>query len=194
MSDDTNALPLGDTGAAALPHTALSRRIDGALNLLGSLASWLWIAVVVAIVVNVVYRYILRNNIGQLEELQWHLYATAFLVGLAYTVVHDEHVRVDVVYGSRSLRTKAWVDFLGILIFALPFALFILYYAWPFVVASYVAGERSQNPSGLPYRFLIKGVLLVAFSLLILAFLSRLTRTTAYLFGFPKPLTGGREG
>ncbi|TVQ38208.1 MAG: TRAP transporter small permease subunit [Geminicoccaceae bacterium] len=193
MSNDTPTAPLGEAGAQArLPHTWLSKRIDGLLDVVGSLASWLWIAVVAAIVINVVYRYILRNNIGQLEELQWHLYATAFLIGLAYTVVHDEHVRVDVIYGSRSLRTKAWVDFLGILIFALPFALFVLYYAWPFVVASYVSGERSVNPSGLPYRFLIKGMLVLGFGLLVLAFVSRLTRTTALLFGFPKPIRAER--
>jgi TRAP-type mannitol/chloroaromatic compound transport system permease small subunit len=194
MSDDTNTPPLGEAaGEARLPHTRLSRGIDGVLNRLGSLASWLWLAVIAAIVINVVYRYVLANNLGQLEELQWHLYAAAFLIGLAYTVVHDEHVRVDVVYGSRSLRTKAWVDFLGILVFALPFALFVLYHAWPFVAASYVSGERSPNPSGLPFRFLIKAMLPLAFLLLILAFVSRLSRTTALLFGLPRPVDAGRR-
>lgn len=185
--------PAATSNEDRLPHTWLSRGVDGFLDRVGSLASWLWIAIVAAIVVNVVYRYVLRNNIGQLEELQWHLYAIAFLVGLAYTVVHDEHVRVDVIYGSRSLKTKAWVDFLGIIVFAIPFTLFVLYHAWPFVVAAYASGERSENPSGLPYRFLIKGAIPLTFGLLLLSFLSRLSRTTALLFGFPRPLASSRE-
>ncbi len=182
--------PAGGSGPeAVLPHTRFSRTVDTALERIGSLASWLWLAIIIAIVVNVVYRYALRNNIGQLEELQWHLYAVAFLVGLSYAVVSDQHVRIDMIYGSQSLRTKAWIDFIGILVFALPFVLVVIYYAVPFVLAAYASGERSDQPSGLPYRFLVKGALLAAFLLLLLAFLSRLSRTSAFLFGFPKPLT-----
>ncbi len=179
--------------APSLPHTRFSAAVDGALDRIGSLASWLWLAIIAAIVVNVVWRYALENNIGQLEELQWHLYAVAFLIGLSYAVVSDQHVRVDVVYGSRSLRTQAWIDLVGIVVFALPFVILVLRYGIPFVVTSYESGERSNQPSGLPYRFLIKGALVVAFALLLLAFLSRLSRLTAFLFGWPRPTRAVRE-
>lgn len=183
----TTPSPSERAPAPMLPHTRFSAAVDGALDRIGSLASWLWLAIIAAIVVNVVYRYALENNIGQLEELQWHLYAVAFLVGLSYAVISDQHVRVDLVYGGRSLRTQAWIDLIGIVVFALPFVLLVLRFGVPFVVTSYEIGERSNQPSGLPHRFLIKGVLVVAFGLLLLAFLSRLSRLTSYLFGFPRP-------
>ncbi len=171
-----------------LPHTRLSAAIDRVINAFGAVASWLWVMIIAAIVINVVYRYALRNNIGQLEELQWHLYAVAFLVGLSFAVVSDQHVRVDIIYGGRSLRSKAWIDLFGILIFALPFVLLVIWYGVPFVEAAYVAGERSDQPSGLPHRFLIKAALPLSFVLLLFAFLSRLSRVTALLFGFPRPI------
>lgn len=179
--------------APTLPHTRFSAAVDGALDRIGSLASWLWLAIIAAIVINVFWRYALEDNIGQLEELQWHMYAVAFLIGLSYAVVSDQHVRVDLVYGGRSLKTQAWIDLIGILVFALPFVILVLRYGIPFVVTSYETGERSNQPSGLPYRFLIKGALVVAFGLLLLAFLSRLSRLTAFLFGFPRAATAGRE-
>jgi len=192
MSETTSAAP-DRAESPTLPHTRFSAAVDGALERIGSLASWLWLAIIAAIVVNVVYRYALENNIGQLEELQWHMYAVAFLVGLSYTVVSDQHVRVDLIYGGRSLRTQAWIDLVGIVVFALPFVFLVLRYGVPFVIASYETGERSNQPSGLPYRFLIKGALVVAFGLLLAAFLSRLSRVTALLFGYPRPLPERRE-
>jgi TRAP-type mannitol/chloroaromatic compound transport system permease small subunit len=181
------------TPAPSLPHTRFSAAVDGALDRIGSLASWLWLAIIAAIVINVFWRYALEDNIGQLEELQWHLYAVAFLIGLSYAVISDQHVRVDLVYGGRSLKTQAWIDLIGIVVFALPFVILVLRYGIPFVVTSYETGERSNQPSGLPYRFLIKGALVVAFGLLLLAFLSRLSRLTAFLFGFPRTATAGPE-
>jgi len=185
--------PSDRAAAPTLPHTRFSAAVDGALERIGSLASWLWLAIVAAIVVNVVYRYALENNIGQLEELQWHLYAVAFLIGLSYAVISDQHVRVDLVYGGRSLRTQAWIDLVGIVVFALPFVILVLRYGVPFVLTAYESGERSNQPSGLPHRFLIKGALVVAFGLLLAAFVSRLSRLTAYLFGFPRPLAAAPE-
>ena len=180
--------PAASPGYVALPHTRLSAGIDRMIDRIGALASWLWLAIIAAIVVNVVYRYVLRNNIGQLEELQWHLYATAFLIGLAYAVVSDQHIRIDVFSSGLPPRAKAWIELVGILVFALPFVLVVLAYGVPFVAAAFASGERSDQPSGLPFRFLVKGVLLVAFALLLLAFVARLSRLTAFLFGVPRPL------
>lgn len=170
-----------------LPETAFSRVADGFIGMVGTAVSFLWPAVMLAIVGNVIARYALASNIGQLEELQWHLYAVAFLFGLAYAASRDQHIRIDVLYAGFSPRLKTWVELIGLLVFAIPFTFVILRYAWPFLVASFEINERSEQPSGLPLRWIIKSMLFFAFALLAVAFASRLSRVTARLFGFPRP-------
>ena len=199
MSSEHDAAPAGpDASEHALPHTRISRALDRFIDRIGGAASWLWLAIIAAIVVNVVARYALRSNIGQLDELQWHIYAVAFLIGLSYAVTSDQHIRIDMLHGGWSPKTKAWIDLIGILIFAAPFVFIVLRYGVPFVATAadwpdFQNLERSDQPSGLPYRFAIKGALVLAFALLAVAFFSRLTRATALLFGFPRPLPSDRE-
>ncbi len=192
------APPAPDASEHALPHTRISRVLDRFIDRIGAAASWLWLAIIAAIVINVVARYVLRSNIGQLDELQWHIFAVAFLIGLSYAVTSDQHIRIDMLYGRWSPRTKAWIDLIGILIFAAPFVFIVLRYGVPFTATAmdwpdFQNLERSDQPSGLPYRFAIKGALALAFALLAIAFFSRLTRATALLFGFPRPLPPDRE-
>jgi len=175
-------------GPVDFPHTRLSRCLDGFIDWIGDTVSWLWLAVLGAIVINVIWRYALANNIGQLEELQWHIYSLIFLLGLSYCVTSNKHVRVDLLYDLFGLRVKAWVEFFGIVLFAAPFVWIVIRYGVPFVIASYEAGERSNQPSGLPYRFIVKSFLVFGFTLLAVALISRLTRVTALLFGVPRPI------
>lgn len=176
----------GGTTAPDFPHTRLSRVLDSLINRIGSLSSWLWVLIIIATVANVVWRYALSNNIGQLEELQWHLFAVAFLVGIAYCIPDDSHIRVDMLYAGLSLKARGWIELIGLLAFALPFVVFVIVYAVPFVEAAWAIGERSDQPSGLPHRFLIKGALIAGFGLIAIALLSRLSRVTALLFGLPR--------
>lgn len=165
-----------------LPHTAFSRRVDPLLVKMGQWVSWLWAALLVVIVVNVVARYAFGQGRIEFEEIQWHLYSAGFLLGLAYTYEADAHIRVDVLHERLSPRRKAWIELYGIVLFLLPFIALILIYSVPFVISSYRFGEVSQAPGGLPLRWIIKAMLPLGFALLLVAVISRLTRVWALLF------------
>jgi TRAP-type mannitol/chloroaromatic compound transport system permease small subunit len=177
-----------------LPHTRLSRRVDPLLAGIGRLTGWLWILLLLTIVGNVVMRYVLGEGYIQFEELQWHLYSTGFLLGLAYAYQADAHIRVDLLRDNWSPRLRAWIELYGTLLLLLPFIALVLVYGVPFVRSSYALNEVSQAPGGLPLRWLIKAMLPLGFLLLLLAALSRLSRVWAFLFlatGPPAPAPSG---
>jgi TRAP-type mannitol/chloroaromatic compound transport system permease small subunit len=155
------------------------------LERLGQLASWLWLALLLIIVTNVVLRYAFDEGRIELEEVQWHLYSLGFLVGLSYAYQSDSHIRVDVVSERLRPRTRAWLELYGIMLCLAPFILLILVYSVPFVQQSWLLSEVSQAPGGLPGRWLIKAALPLGFLLLFLASLSRLSRVWVFLFGKP---------
>ena len=165
-----------------LPTTNLSRRIDPILIRIGESISWIWLLLLLTIVLNVILRYAFGEGHIELEEIQWHLYATGFLLGMGYTFQADKHVRVDVIHERLSPRWQAWFEFYGIVLTVLPFCALILIFTTPFVITSFKLGEVSMAPGGLPFRWLIKGMLLIGFVLLVLAAFSRLSRVCAYLF------------
>jgi TRAP-type mannitol/chloroaromatic compound transport system permease small subunit len=166
-----------------LPETGLSRRLDPWLRRTGEWASWLWLVLLFVIVANVVLRYAFGEGRIEFEEIQWHLYATGFLLGLGYALQSDAHVRVDVIHERLSPRHQAWIELYGMLLLLLPFVALVLIYSVPFVWQSYRLGEHSQAPGGLPYRWLIKAMLPLGFLILLLAAVSRLSRVWALLFG-----------
>ena len=172
-----------------LPETGLSRLIDPLLIRLGRWTSWIWAVLLGIIVLNVVLRYAFGQGRIEFEEIQWHLYATGFLLGLGYALQCDSHIRVDVLHERFSPTLKAWVELYGIVLLLLPFIALILYYAVPFVAASYRLSEISNAPGGLPYRWAIKAMLPVGFTFLLLAVVSRLSRVWRFLF----PAAGGRD-
>lgn len=176
----------------SLPHTRVSLAIDRVIRAIGDAASWLWIVLFGVILVNVFMRYVLGQGRIVFEELQWHLYAIGFLLGLGYVFAADEHVRVDVLHDRMSLRTQAWIELYGILLLLLPFIALVLIYAVPFVADAFTSGEHSQTASGLPHRWVVKSFLFTGFALLALAALSRLTRVSALLFGAPRPVRDPR--
>jgi TRAP-type mannitol/chloroaromatic compound transport system permease small subunit len=144
----------------------------------GKTASWLILAMVLLICYDVAMRYLFQQGSVALQELEWHLFALIFLLGSAYTLKHDEHVRVDIIYQSHFISDKqrALIDICGILLLLLPFCILILVTAWPFVENAFYYNEGSPDPGGLPYRFILKGSLLVAFGLLLLQGLSNLLK------------------
>jgi len=167
---------------AELPETGFSRAVDGAIRWIGSTVSWLWVALMAVIVLNVFMKNALGEGRIEFEEIQWHIYSAVFMLGLSYTLTVDDHVRVDLFYERFSLRTKAWVDFWGILLLLVPFIGLIIWYGIPFVTDSFATNERSSSPAGLPYRWLIKSALVLGCGLLLLAAVSRLHRAIALLF------------
>ncbi len=180
-----------------LPRTALSDSLDALINRLGIIFSWLWVATVGVILYSVIARYVFSQGSVMLEEVQWHLAGAAWLVGLSYTLVHDDHVRVDVLHEQFSLKTQAWCEFLGILLLLMPFLIITLWEVTPYALSSFEQGERSQAPGGLPMRWILKFFLPFSIGLLIVAASSRLLKVSALLFGFPHPKTsngGAPEG
>jgi TRAP-type mannitol/chloroaromatic compound transport system permease small subunit len=178
---------------AELPHTALSARLDTAIRWIGDRISWVWVALVAVITVNVVMRYVFGQGRIEFEELQWHLYSIGFLVGIAYCFEADDHVRIDVFHEHFDPRIQGWIDLVGIVVFLLPFVALVLIFSVPFVAYSFSIHEVSEAPGGLPLRWAIKAVLLLGGLLLLVAALSRLTRLTALLFGVPKPRPASRK-
>ena len=169
----------------ALPKTRLSLRLDAMIRKVGDFVSWVWVVLLATIVLNVVMRYAFGEGRIEFEELQWHLYAVGFLVGVAYGVESDDHVRVDFVRSRLGLRMQAWVELYGILLLLFPFIALILHASIPLIQYSWNAGEVSAAPGGLPFRWLIKGALFVGFALLGVAAFSRLLRVSSFLFGAP---------
>jgi TRAP-type mannitol/chloroaromatic compound transport system permease small subunit len=170
------------------PRTSVSDALEAVVEFVGRTINWIWIVLVLVIVGNVVGRYVFSVNYIWVEEMQWHMYAVGFMLGIGYAVKHDAHVRVDVLAmtiapadarldrarrHSRAARA--------------PVIYVILASAIPFVEASWSRGERSSAPGGLANRWAIKGVIIVAFVYLGLATLARFLRICALLFGFPKP-------
>jgi TRAP-type mannitol/chloroaromatic compound transport system permease small subunit len=149
----------------------------------GKTAAWLILAMVLVICYDVFMRYLFQSGSIALQELEWHLFALIFLLGCAYTLKYDEHVRVDILYQSRFLSDKqrALVNIFGTLFLLLPFCSLILMTTWPFVENAFYYNEGSPDPGGLPYRYILKGSILVAFSLLILQGIAGLLRNALIL-------------
>lgn len=142
----------------------------------GKLSSWLVLLLVLLTCYDVMMRYLFQHGSVGLQELEWHLFALIFLLGSGYTLKHDAHVRVDILYRSNRLNDKhrAWIDTLGIVLFLIPFCLLILISSWPFAYNSYLYQEGSPDPGGLPYRFILKAAMLFGFLLLMLQGLAEL--------------------
>lgn len=175
-----------------LPHTRLSSALDAFVRGIGNAVSWVWAVLVAVIVVNVTMRYAFGEGRIEFEELQWHLYAVGFLIGLSYCIQNDSHIRIDIFQERFQLRTKAWIEFWGILVFLIPYTAVVLVYAPSFIEYSFGTGEVSSAPGGLPYRWAIKSVMFFAYLLILTAAISRLSRACALLFGKRQP--GVRSG
>jgi TRAP-type mannitol/chloroaromatic compound transport system permease small subunit len=141
----------------------LEKAVNGFSDLLGKIAGILLILLLLNVFYDVIMRYLFNDVSIGMQELEWHLYATVFLLGVPYALRHGGHVRVDLVYELQSLKTKAWIDLFGTLFFLLPFTLLVCYYGVDFVRESFEMNEQSGDPGGLPYRWLIKSVIPVAF-------------------------------
>lgn len=136
----------------------------------GRAVAWLVLAMTLIIVYDVLMRYLFQSGSVALQELEWHLFALVFLLGSAYTLKHDSHVRVDVLYRSRRMspRARAVVDLLGTALFLVPFCVLIISGSLPFVENAYRMGEGSPDPGGLPHRYLLKAAIPAGFGLMLL--------------------------
>lgn len=176
-------------GPFVLPRNRFSNAVDRVIVLAGDLASWLWPLLVAIVVLQVVLRYGFGRGSIMFEEIQWHIYAVGFMIGLSYCADVDRHVRVDVLAERWSVRTRGWIELVGLALFMLPFVFLIAIEGVWYAKSAYDFKEVSAAPGGLPYRWVLKSFIPIAFALLTLAALSRITRCTTLLFNWPRVLS-----
>ena len=148
----------------------LSTKIDHFTERSGQIISWLVILLVILVGYDVFMRYLFQRGSIGIQELEWHLFSIIFLIGAAYTLKYDEHVRLDILYRSKYLtdRHRAWIDAFGSIFILIPFCILIIVSAWPFISQAYTYNEASPDPGGLPARWLIKSMIPLGFTLLLL--------------------------
>lgn len=117
---------------------------------------------------NVVLRYVFNVSFVVMSEIEWHLFAFIFLMGGGYTLLHDRHVRVDIFYSLMDRKRRALINCFGVAFFLLPSCYLVLTTSIPWVLTAYKVGEVSLDPGGIPARFLLKGVLPIAYFLMLL--------------------------
>ncbi|MEL7146166.1 MAG: TRAP transporter small permease subunit [Bacteroidota bacterium] len=150
--------------------------IDRINSAIGNLFSWLTTLLVIVICFDVMMRYVFTTSYAAVTEMEWHLFAAIFMLGAAFTLKYDKHVRVDVFYAGFSEKGKAWVNLIGTILFLLPFCFVVIQSSVPFVQNSFRVMETSPDPGGLPARFIIKSVIPLGFSLLLLQGISEILK------------------
>jgi TRAP-type mannitol/chloroaromatic compound transport system permease small subunit len=144
----------------------LQARIERFVDRVGRAVSWLALVIVALMSVNVVLRYLFSIGSVWAQELEWHLLVPLILFGCSYALRHGEHVRVDIVYGRFSSRTKVAVDLVSSMLVIAISALFI-WFSLHYVQQAYVIDEGSPDPGGLPHRYVLKALLPIGFALLL---------------------------
>ena len=160
----------------------LSNFIDAFILWFGHTLSWLNVVLVLVILTQVVLRYVFGMGQIFLEEAQWHLYAILVMFGIAYGVVDNAHIRMDLIYSTRSAKTKEWIELFGQVFFVMPFALILFLKGVDLVESAWRVNEGSPSPGGLPWRWAIKAVLPVAMLMYLLASISRFIRSIMHIF------------
>ncbi|MBD3306177.1 TRAP transporter small permease subunit [candidate division KSB3 bacterium] len=157
--------------------------IDQINEKIGYVVSWLTTVMVVIVCYDVFTRYVLKKSSVAVQELEWHLFAMIFLLGAAWTLKEDKHVRVDVLYTRLSRKQQAWVNLFGSLVFLLPFALLVVWTSVNFVKNSYMMGESSPNPGGLPARYILKACIPAGFLLLFFEAITLICKSILIIVG-----------
>lgn len=165
---------------------SLRDRIDHLTERSGRLLAWFSLGMMVITVLVVILRYLFNLGWIALQESILYLHACAFMLGAAWTLKHDGHVRVDIFYRRLSVRGKAWVDLLGTLLLLLPVCVFIFAISFDYVWASWQLLERSQEAGGLPGVFLLKSLILLQPALLILQGVAEICRNLLHLLAPPR--------
>ena len=174
---------------------ALSRAIDAVTERVGRLVYWLVLIVVLISAANATVRKLFNYSSNAYLEIQWYLFSVIFLFGAGYTLLRNEHVRIDIIAGKLSARAQNWIDVVGIVLFLWPMSFVIMWLSWPLFVDSLARPQVSNHPRGhqiLPAR----QIMAIGFSLLIMQSVSELIKRIAFLRGrIPDPLQkhGGKS-
>lgn len=166
----------------------LADAIDQVNETVGKGIYWLTLAMILLGALNAIFRYLDRYTGMGLSsntwlELQWYLFAIVFLLGAAYTLKHDAHVRVDIIFSRLGKKAQAFVNLAGVIVFLIPFCVLMLWASWPAIQHTWEVLEMSPDPGGLP-RYPIKTIVPIAFVLLMIQGVSLGIRQIAILTGF----------
>lgn len=155
--------------------SAAQRRIERFIDLIGQLTLWLTLAMVLLVAANVLLRYAFSFGSVWAQELEWHLLAAVILLGMSYSLQRGEAVRVDVFYAGFSPGAKFVVNLFSLLLTLVLATLFIKL-SWGYVMQAYAIGETSADPGGIPYRWAVKGLIPLGFTLLFVQTLGALAK------------------
>jgi TRAP-type mannitol/chloroaromatic compound transport system permease small subunit len=174
---------------------ALSRGIDRVTEFIGKAVMWLILLAVLVSAGNAISRKFLNLSSNAWLELQWYLFGAAFMGAAAYTLQQNEHIRIDVFYGSRSRRTQHWIDLFGHIFFLLPFVALMVWYLWPYTVQAWRSGQVSTNAGGL-IIWPARAILLAGFVLLVFQAFAEIIKKIAVMRGLiedPHPFVSAQE-
>ncbi|MBC7431766.1 MAG: TRAP transporter small permease subunit [Rubritepida sp.] len=166
------------------PLLAFSAAVDWVSTRFGRVADWMVLLACVVSAGNAIIRYLFSNSSNAWLELQWYFFAGMVLLGASYTLLRNEHVRVDLLYGWVGHRTRLYIDIFGFIFFVLPAMCLMLYMTWPFFMDSWMRNEGSPNAGGL-LRWPVKFILPLGFALVVLQGFSELIKRIAVLRGVP---------
>jgi TRAP-type mannitol/chloroaromatic compound transport system permease small subunit len=161
--------------------------IDTWQDALGRGMSWLMLLMVLVVFTDVVMRYAINTTYVFMQELEWYLFGIVYLMAGGYTMLYNEHVRVDIVYSRLPPRRKAWLDFILLFVFFFPSCIVIVVATWPFFRNAYAVLEGSSDPGGIPARWALKGVIIVAFVVMIVQGVSEAIKTFYVAMGWEAP-------
>ena len=165
-------------------------RVEGALSAgtiwVGRIGAWISVPLMIIIVFDVITRRFLVLGSTKLQEGEWHMHAVLFLLCLGFAYLRNAHVRISLVHERFSPTTRRWIEFIGCLVFAIPYCAIVFYFAIDFVERSWAVGEASDSATGLPFRWAIKAFLPAGMLLLGIAAIAVLLRKFVELFGSPE--------
>jgi TRAP-type mannitol/chloroaromatic compound transport system permease small subunit len=164
--------------------------IEGLLKRIADAGAWAFVACIVVITFDVITRKFGFQLPGmgstRLQELEWHLHTVLFCTWLGYAYIRNAHVRIDVFTGRMTERGRLWLELMCCLVFALPYLWVATPYSFDFFMVSFMQNESSDAPTGLPYRWVVKFFLFVAFVTVVAAVAAVIARCVVALFGSPE--------
>jgi TRAP-type mannitol/chloroaromatic compound transport system permease small subunit len=186
------------------PTIYVAERLRAVVDFIGRWASWLIVPVVAVTCIDVIgrkLRYLddegriyslqvwLSTNVSRffestvLQELEWHFHAALFALVLGYGVVYNTHVRIDLVRENIAFRKKAWLEFAGLTFFMIPYCALVIYFAWDYVLSSYMIGEGSASTVGLAHRWFIKSVFVIGLAIAMISGIAAWLQVATILWG-----------
>ena len=161
---------------------AVSRAIDRLTELVGKTVMWAIFVAILVSAVNAIVRKVFNTSSNAWLEVQWYLFGAAFMLASAYTLKQNEHIRIDIFYGTRTRRTQHWIDLFGHVFFLMPFVVLMAWMMVPYAMAAFKSGQVSTNAGGL-LIWPARAILAMGFILLVLQGISEIIKKIAVMQG-----------